>query len=151
VDLINRFGYLNGFQLVRERFERKSALSVHLVFTIIRPFGLCAEFLTRHTVEVYFTPVIQAILNFLDTMGDEDLKKETAKCDVISNIVKFLKALKVRVDTDDQMKDLEIFRLRMILRMLQVIVNAFGYSFEIFLLSQPLTSHFVRFLPSMEK
>lgn len=121
MDLINKFGSLGGFKLVSERFTSPVPLSVSLVYALLKPFGLCAEFLTRHTIEKYFNPVFTAVPQILENLTDDDLKKETAKSDIISSIIKCLKCLHGRVsDTEELIKGLELFRLRMILRMLQV-------------------------------
>ncbi|CAG7834571.1 unnamed protein product [Allacma fusca] len=121
VDLINRFGNQKGFDLLLERFRSETPLSVSLVYALLKPFGLCADFLTKHTVDKYFTPILSLVPQFLENLSDDDLKKETAKSDVISSIIKYLKCLQGRIaESDEHMRVLEIFRLRMIFRMLQV-------------------------------
>lgn len=121
VDLINRFGTQGGFDLILKRFKNPSGLNVSIIFSLLRPFGRCAENLTRHTVEKYFTFVLRAVPQILENLSDDELKKETAKSDVISSVIKCLKALQSRSsESEEQMKVLELFRLRMILRMLQV-------------------------------
>lgn len=92
-----------------------------IIFAYIRPFGFCADFLSRHTVEKYFSPVLLAIPGILEQLSDEELKKETARSDMISSIIKCLKSLQGRnTDVEEHMRNLEIFRLKMILRMLKV-------------------------------
>lgn len=60
----------------------------------------------------------------LDSLTDEELKKEAkneSKNDAISCIIKASKCLVSRVPgKEDTFKELEIFRLRMILRLLQI-------------------------------
>ena len=58
VDLVNQFGQANGFQILMERFSENSALSVPVVAAMIKPFGLCYEVLTPHTVQKYFMPIV---------------------------------------------------------------------------------------------
>lgn len=121
VDLINRFGSQGGFDLLLKRFKNPAGLNVSIIFSLLRPFGRCAEFLTRHTAEKYFTFVLRAVPQILENLSDDELKKETAKSDIISSVIKCLKALQSRsTESEEQMKTLELFRLRMILRMLQV-------------------------------
>lgn len=122
MDLINRFGSAGGFEKLSARFTSLAGLSVPIAFAYIRPFGCCADFLTRHTVETWLAPILVAIPAFLEQLTDEELKKETARSDMISSIIKCLKSLQlVRTnDTEDGMRNLEIFRLKMILRMLKV-------------------------------
>lgn len=85
-----------------------------------RPFGQCYEFLTLHTVKKYFLPVIEMVPQFLENLTDEELKKEAkneAKNDALSMIIKSLKNLASRVPGQEEtVKNLEIFRLKMILR-----------------------------------
>lgn len=58
VDLINRFGVLGGFQALLERFQTGKNLTLSVVYALIRPFGMCYEFLTVHTVTKYLMPVL---------------------------------------------------------------------------------------------
>ena len=58
VDLINQFGELNGFQLLLERFQNGKNLNVTVVYALLRPFGLCYEYLTPHTINKYLLPVL---------------------------------------------------------------------------------------------
>uniref|UniRef100_A0A8C8TSP5 ubiquitinyl hydrolase 1 n=1 Tax=Peromyscus maniculatus bairdii TaxID=230844 RepID=A0A8C8TSP5_PERMB len=89
-----------------------------------KPFGQCYEFLTLHTVKKYFLPIIEMVPQFLENLTDEELKKEAkneAKNDALSMIIKSLKNLASRVPGQEEtVKNLEIFRLKMILRLLQI-------------------------------
>ncbi|XP_019715781.1 ubiquitin carboxyl-terminal hydrolase 9X isoform X3 [Hippocampus comes] len=124
VDLINKFGALNGFQMLHDRFMSGEALNVQIIAALIKPFGQCYEFLTLHTVKKYFLPVIEMVPQFLENLTDEELKKEAkneAKNDALSMIIKSLKSLASRVPGQEEtVKNLEIFRLKMILRLLQI-------------------------------
>ncbi|XP_037345313.1 probable ubiquitin carboxyl-terminal hydrolase FAF-X isoform X6 [Pungitius pungitius] len=124
VDLINKFGTLNGFQMLHDRFMSGQALNVQIISALIKPFGQCYEFLTLHTVKKYFLPVIEMVPQFLENLTDEELKKEAkneAKNDALSMIIKSLKNLASRVPGQEEtVKNLEIFRLKMILRLLQI-------------------------------
>lgn len=141
VDLINKFGTLNGFQILHDRFMSGQALNVQIIAALIkyvhyislvsvcmfhrvssflhlssRPFGQCYEFLTLHTVKKFFLPVIEMVPQFLENLTDEELKNE-AKNDALSMIIKSLKNLASRVPGQEEtVKNLEIFRLKMILR-----------------------------------
>ncbi|XP_077946944.1 ubiquitin carboxyl-terminal hydrolase 9X isoform X6 [Gasterosteus aculeatus] len=124
VDLINKFGTLNGFQMLHDRFMSGQALNVQIISALIKAFGQCYEFLTLHTVKKYFLPVIEMVPQFLENLTDEELKKEAkneAKNDALSMIIKSLKNLASRVPGQEEtVKNLEIFRLKMILRLLQI-------------------------------
>uniref|UniRef100_A0A4W4HJA6 ubiquitinyl hydrolase 1 n=1 Tax=Electrophorus electricus TaxID=8005 RepID=A0A4W4HJA6_ELEEL len=124
VDLINKFGTLNGFQILHDRFMSGQALNVQIIAALIKPFGQCYEFLTLHTVKKYFLPIIEMVPQFLENLTDEELKKEAkneAKNDALSMIIKSLKNLASRVPGQEEtVKNMEIFRLKMILRLLQI-------------------------------
>ncbi|KAK1798090.1 hypothetical protein P4O66_000585 [Electrophorus voltai] len=124
VDLINKFGTLNGFQILHDHFMSGQALNVQIIAALIKPFGQCYEFLTLHTVKKFFLPVIEMVPQFLENLTDEELKKEAkneTKNDALSMIIKSLKNLASRVPGQEEtVKNLEIFRLKMILRLLQI-------------------------------
>ena len=56
---------LDGFQILLDRFSSGANLSVPVIAAIIRPFGLCYEVLTPHTVQKYFIPIVVRFLVFL--------------------------------------------------------------------------------------
>jgi len=124
VDMINAFGHHNGFKKVHDRIMSGENLTVPLIFALVRPFGMCFELLTLKTVKQYFLPIIEAVPNFLENLTDEELKKEAkneSKNDTISAIVKSLKNLASLVPgQDEKIKSLEMFRLKMLLRQLQI-------------------------------
>ncbi|KAG7261765.1 hypothetical protein CRUP_009517 [Coryphaenoides rupestris] len=110
--------------MLHDRFMSGQALNVQIIAALIKPFGQCYEFLTLHTVKKYFLPVIEMVPQFLENLTDEELKKEAkneAKNDALSMIIKSLKNLASRVPGQEEtVKNLEIFRLKMILRLLQI-------------------------------
>ncbi|XP_035221479.1 probable ubiquitin carboxyl-terminal hydrolase FAF-X isoform X2 [Stegodyphus dumicola] len=124
VDLINRFGSSGGFHLLLERFQNGPLLTVPVIAALIRPFGMCHDLLTVHTVEKYFMPIVEIVPSFLDNLTDDELKKEAkneTKNDALSGIVKALKCLSAKVPNQETtVKSLETFRLKMILRLLQI-------------------------------
>ncbi|CAH3106557.1 unnamed protein product [Porites lobata] len=124
VDLVNRFGNLGGFSILQERICSGESLSVPLLAALLRPFGSCAEVLTPGTVEKYFLPVIDFVPKFLESLTDDELKKEAkneVKNDALSSIIKALKSLASRLTSrEDIGKQLETFKLKMILRLLQI-------------------------------
>lgn len=88
--------------------------------TFTRPFGLCYEVLTPQTVEKYFLSIIDSVPAHLGQLTDEELKKgvkSEVKNEALSNIVKALKYLAYRIpNQEEKIKNLEMFRLKMILR-----------------------------------
>ncbi|XP_033356836.1 probable ubiquitin carboxyl-terminal hydrolase FAF-X isoform X1 [Bombus vosnesenskii] len=124
VDLINRFGSLNGFEILLSRFQSGRNLTVPVIYALIRPFGLCYELLTVHTIVKYLMPIVEMVPVILNNLTDEELKKEAkneSKNDAISAIIKAAKCLVSRVPHQEEMiKNLGILRLKMILRLLQI-------------------------------
>ncbi|XP_066599991.1 ubiquitin carboxyl-terminal hydrolase 9X [Prorops nasuta] len=124
VDLINCFGNLDGFEILLSRFQSGRNLTVPVIYALIRPFGLCYELLTVHTIVKYLMPIVEIVPVILDNLTDEELKKEAkneSKNDAISAIIKAAKCLVSRVPHQEEMiKSLEILRLKMILRLLQI-------------------------------
>lgn len=104
--------------------EETRKLSLPLLYTLLRPFGQCAELLTVSTVEKYFMPVWDVLLEILETLSDDELKREAkfeGKNDVITGIVKYARALINRVPNQENLlRALEMCRLRIILRVLQI-------------------------------
>ena len=134
VDLINRFGYHGGFKKLLERFTKNAentknnGLNVALIYALVRPFGQCYELLTSNTVTTYLLPIVEAVPKFLESLSDEELKKEAkneSKNDALSAIVKSLKSLASTIPSQEEnVRSLELFRLKMILRQLQI--SSFG-------------------------
>ncbi|KAI4464478.1 ubiquitin carboxyl-terminal hydrolase [Holotrichia oblita] len=124
VDLINKFGDLGGFKKLLERFQCGKNLSVAVVYALLRPFGLCYEYLTPHTINKYILPILEMIPSILDKLSDDELKREAkneSKSDIVSAIIKSSKNLAFRVSNQDELiRVLEGFRLKMILRQLQI-------------------------------
>ncbi|VVC40180.1 Hypothetical protein CINCED_3A020619 [Cinara cedri] len=124
VDLLNKFGVLGGFKKLSEHFESNKPLTVSIISGLIKPFGNCSELLAEPTILKYFMPIVEKIPSILDVLTDDELKKETkteGKNDAISSIVKACKQLAMKVPKQDELiKQLEIFRLKMLLRLLQI-------------------------------
>ena len=131
VDLLNRFGYLGGFDALSKRFKIEQSLNVSIIHALVRPFGACHEFLTPTAIKTYLVPIVESVPKYLGNLSDEDLKKETkseAKNDTLSTIVKALKNITSSAtgvpNQAETINQLEMFRLKMILRQLQV--SSFG-------------------------
>lgn len=120
VDFINYFGKLNGFKLLLERFTSNTKLNIQVIAALLKPWGLCYEFLTSYTVKTFFLPIIEIVPKFFENLTDEDIKKECkseSKNDSISTVIKWLKLLATRINNQDELcKSLEILRLKTILR-----------------------------------
>jgi ubiquitin carboxyl-terminal hydrolase 9/24 len=77
VDLLNTFGKYQGFEKLHQRIMSGENLTIPLIFSLVRPFGMCYELLTVGTARTYFLPIVEAVPNFLENLTDEELKKES--------------------------------------------------------------------------
>jgi ubiquitin carboxyl-terminal hydrolase 9/24 len=59
IDFINQFGDLGGFDKILTRFlSPDTKLTISVVVALLKPWGLCYEYLTQTTVKKYFSPII---------------------------------------------------------------------------------------------
>lgn len=104
--------------------NENNKITLQLIHSLLRPFGQCYELLTVPTIEKYFMPIWEVVLGLMDGLSDEDLKREAkpeGRSDSINGIVKSARALASRLSNQETLiKDLEMFRLKMILRLLKV-------------------------------
>lgn len=104
--------------------EECQKLTLHLVNALLRPFGQCHEILCVSTIEKYFLPMFYVVLEMLNSLSDDELKREAkpeGRCDAINGIVKSTRCLASRLPNQDLLiGELEMFRLKMILRQLKV-------------------------------
>lgn len=59
-----RFGSLGGFQILLERFQSGKNLTVPVIHALNRPFGLCHELLTIHTIIKYLMPIVVSLPSY---------------------------------------------------------------------------------------
>lgn len=99
-------------------------ITLPLIHALLRPFGQCFELLTVDTIERYFMPIWEVVMELLEGLSDEELKREAkpeGRSDSINGIVRAIRCLASRVPNQEQLiKELEVFRLKVILRLLQV-------------------------------
>ncbi|XP_059619571.1 probable ubiquitin carboxyl-terminal hydrolase FAF isoform X2 [Phlebotomus argentipes] len=104
--------------------EDNNKITLPLIHALVRPFGQCYELLTIPTIEKYFMPIWGVVLELLDGLTDDELKKEAkpeGRSDSINGIVRAARCLASRLPNQENLiKELEMFRLKMILRLLQV-------------------------------
>ncbi|XP_026323637.1 probable ubiquitin carboxyl-terminal hydrolase FAF-Y isoform X2 [Hyposmocoma kahamanoa] len=98
---------------------------VATVWQLLRPLGLCHDLLTPHTVTTYLLPVLECIPTLLESLTDEELKREARgsenKTDTVSCLIRACKCVSVKTPQHHSLlKSLEMFRLKMILRLLQM-------------------------------
>ncbi|XP_072935903.1 probable ubiquitin carboxyl-terminal hydrolase FAF isoform X3 [Epargyreus clarus] len=98
---------------------------IAIVWQLLRPFGACHELLTQNTVTVYMLSMLEFIPTLLESLTDEELKREARgsenKTDTVSCLIRACKCISVKTpNPQDLLKSLEMFRLKMILRLLQM-------------------------------
>lgn len=101
-----------------------SRISLQLIHELIRPFGQCYELLVVSTIEKYFMPIWEVVLELLDGLSDDELKREAkqeARSDSINGIIKSARCLASRLPNHENLiRELELFRLKMVLRLLKI-------------------------------
>lgn len=104
--------------------DDSNKITLPLVHALLRPFGQCYELLTVATVERYFMPIWEVVMELLEGLSDDELKREAkpeGRSDAINGIVRAIRCLASRVPHQEQLiRELEVFRLKIILRLLQV-------------------------------
>lgn len=104
--------------------ENNSNITLHLIYALVRPFGQCYELLTVRTIEKYFLPMWEIVLQLLNNLSDDELKREAkpeGRNDLINGIIKAARCLTSRLSNQENLiKELEMFRLKMILRLLKI-------------------------------
>ncbi|CAF1148229.1 unnamed protein product [Rotaria sordida] len=129
VDFINRFGDLGGFDKLLQRFtSNENKLTISIVIALLKPWGLCYEYLTQSTIQKYFSPIIEVVPQYLNQLAENEFKVEVkteSKNDTLSAVIKWLRHLASRLpDNDKACRELDELRLKMILRLLQT--NSFS-------------------------
>lgn len=104
--------------------EESNKLSLPVIYLLLRPFGQCHELLTSKTIEKYFQPIWESLIEILDNLSDDELKRDAkleGKNDVVNGIIKFSRLLiSHSPNAENLIKDLEMCRLKIILRVLQI-------------------------------
>jgi ubiquitin carboxyl-terminal hydrolase 9/24 len=104
--------------------EENCKLSLPVIYMLLRPFGQCHELLTPKTIEKYFLPLWEPLIEILDGLSDDELKRDAkleGKNDVVNGIVKNARLLiSHSPNSDNLIKELEMCRLKIILRVLQI-------------------------------
>jgi ubiquitin carboxyl-terminal hydrolase 9/24 len=119
VDLINIFGQCGGFEKLKKRICERE-FTVPILAAILKPFGHCYGFITPGVYEECIVPVVDKSIEFLNSLNDDILKKEAAtdsRSETLSSIMKSLRHLCKRIPGRE---DIETYRLKMILRLLQI-------------------------------
>lgn len=106
------------------QMETNKLLSLPIIHMLLRPFGQCQEFLTQNTIETYFQPLWKPLIEVLNNLSDEELKRDAkleGKNDFINSILKSSRLLIGRSEgAENLIKELEMCRLKVILRVLQI-------------------------------
>lgn len=102
----------------------QSNLSIFLIYCYLKPFNNCIDYLSQQTIETYFFPILQIVPDFIENLTDVELKREMkneGKSDNLSAIIKYLRNITPRSPNYSEVsQSLELLRLKVILRLLQV-------------------------------
>jgi ubiquitin carboxyl-terminal hydrolase 9/24 len=104
--------------------EENSKLTLPVIHLLLRPFAQCHELLTQKTIEKYFQPIWEPLIEILDNLSDDELKRDAkleGKNDLVNGIIKSSRLLMSHSpNAENLIKDLEMCRLKIILRVLQI-------------------------------
>lgn len=104
--------------------EENTKLTLPVIYLLLRPFGQCHDLLTAKAIEKYFTPLWEPLIEILDNLSDDELKRDAkleGKNDVVNGIIKYSRLLiSHSPNAENLVKDLEMCRLKIILRVLQI-------------------------------
>lgn len=121
---VNSSNTAEGEKSIQKSNDEGVKLTLPLIYYLIRPFGQCYELFTPKTVEKYFQPIWKPVIEILNNMSDEDLKRDAkldGKNDIVNGIIKYSKMLISRcTNAENLIKELEMCRLKIILRVLQI-------------------------------
>ncbi|XP_055334947.1 probable ubiquitin carboxyl-terminal hydrolase FAF-X [Paramacrobiotus metropolitanus] len=127
VDFLNIFGQAGGFNNLKKRItENERPLTIPLLVAWLRPFGPCADYLAKRTVERYFWEIFEIVPHFLRSMSDEEFKKESGKQDgkndPVTMILRSLRSLAKVLHEQSAVvnQHIEIARLSAIFKLLKV-------------------------------
>jgi len=104
--------------------EENSKLTLPVIYSLLRPFGQCHELLTPKTIDKYFQPLWEPLLDIFENLTDDELKRDAkleGKNDVVNGIIRHAKVLMGHShNAETLVKELEMSRLKIILRILQI-------------------------------
>ncbi|OQV21658.1 putative ubiquitin carboxyl-terminal hydrolase FAF-X [Hypsibius exemplaris] len=129
VDYLTAFGRAGGFDALQRRIceaSETNPLTIALLVALLKPFGTCGEYLATRTVERYFLKIFEVVPRFLETMSDEDFKKESGKqdgkTDPVTTILKTLQMLAKRLPDQEATitQAIELARLSSLTKLLRI-------------------------------
>lgn len=74
-----RFRMRNGFNILLARFRSGRNSKIPVMHALLRPFGLCYELLTVHTIVKYLMLIVVSIRQFLSKTNAKGNKNENIK------------------------------------------------------------------------
>lgn len=86
--------------------EANSNITLHLIYALVRSFGQCYDLLTVHIIEKYFLPMWEIVLQLLNNILDDELKREAkpgGRNDLINGIIKAARCLTSRLSNQENL------------------------------------------------
>lgn len=129
-NFMNNETMIRNVELIGDKCEnnsknRSKELTLQLIYLMLRPFSLCHEFLSSHTIEMFFQPLWIPLIEIFNNLSDDELKRDAkleGKNNFINGIIKSSRLLiyQSKCPTNENfIKELEMSRLKIILRVLE--------------------------------
>ncbi|XP_062568779.1 ubiquitin carboxyl-terminal hydrolase 24-like [Saccostrea cucullata] len=112
---INRFAFKGGFNLVKKLLENED-LDAPSMAALLRPFGMCAEFLNPKVVTEILAPGMEKTIKYIQNLEEKDLKEK--KIGSVSDLLASMKLLCIQM-WPNHTESLDDLRLEVALRMLK--------------------------------
>eukprot|EP00105_Crassostrea_gigas_P001822 XP_011414140.1 PREDICTED: ubiquitin carboxyl-terminal hydrolase 24 [Crassostrea gigas] len=112
---INRFAFKGGFNVVRKLLENEE-LDAPSMAALLRPFGMCAEFLNPKVVTEILAPGMEKTIKYIQNLEEKDLKEK--KIGSVSDLLASMKLLCIQM-WPQHTESLDDLRLEVALRMLK--------------------------------
>lgn len=113
--VINRFAFKGGFNVVRKLLENEE-LDAPSMAALLRPFGMCAEFLNPKVVTEILAPGMEKTIRYIQNLEEKDLKEK--KIGSVSDLLASMKLLCIQM-WPQHTESLDDLRLEVALRMLK--------------------------------
>lgn len=92
--LINHFAYKGGFELVKKNLEEEE-LDVLSMAALLKPFGMCAEFLNPSVATEVFSPGLEKAVKYIQGLEENDFKEK--KIGSVSDLLTSMKLMSLHL------------------------------------------------------
>lgn len=123
--LINNFGNQNGFSYLLNRFKQRD-IPLSRMLAYMNPFKLCAKVFSEEAVETYLLPIVKIVPDVILGLSNDEIKKQVKNGFRMEDLMVIFQNLQLFSScspteaSNKILKSLELFRLRVLLRFLNV-------------------------------